>query len=522
MGIMDNKARMGCGGCVSRRRFLAGCAACAAGTAGLTGLGVPSAAAEPAVKPKVRLVFSTSPNTGPIWPNIGFDFEPPKRQLMAKLAAACPNIEFLPATVQSGQEAQELLAGDKDKNIDGYIVYLMACWTGVPAAIAASKKPTVFADMLYGGSGEFLIQNAAARRQKMNVACVTSSRLDDIAEAARCFEVLKRPGGSVESFLAAVNEARKKGTKPAGDLACTADPVKTIDPAECLKKLGESTVLVVGGNPGSFVQAVKDVFGTKVLGMDFKELNQLYLKADRDEAQEIADRWIRTAEKVIEPKRDEIVKCGAMYLAMKALMKKHGAQAITINCLGGFYGGHITAYPCLGFHQLNNDGLVGGCEADITSAITMLVMTHLTGRPGYISDPVIDTSKNQIIYAHCVAPNKMFGPQGPSNPYHIRNHSEDRKGAVVRSLMPLGYMTTTVEFQPFRKEVLFHQGKSVENVDEDKACRSKLAVEVKGDIEKLMNEWDHWGWHRVTVYGDLKEPVRQMADALKMRVVEEA
>ena len=522
MHIIDNKLRIGCGNCVTRRRFLTGCAACAAGAAGMTGWSLnPAKAAEPA-KPRVRLVFSTSPNTGPIWPNIGFDFEPPKRQLLAKLAEACPNVEFLPATCQNGQEAQKLLAEDKDKGIDGYIVYLMACWTGVPMAVAASKKPTVFADMLYGGSGEFLIANAASRRQKMSVACVTSSRLDDIAEAARCFEVLKRPGGSAEAVLAAVNQARKKGTKPAGEMACIADPVQTAGLAQCLKRLRESTILVVGANPGGHVPAIKSIFGTKVLGMDFKELNEFYVQADRDEAAQWADRWIRTAEKMIEPKRDEIVRCGAMYLAMKALMHKHGAQAITINCLGGFYGGHITAYPCLGHHQLNNDGLVGACEADVTSTITMLTMTWLTGRPGYISDPVIDTSKNQIIYAHCVAPSKMFGPQGPTNPYHLRNHSEDRKGAVVRSLMPLGYMTTTVEFHPMRKEVLFHQGKSVENVDDDKACRSKLAAEVKGDVEKLMNEWDQWGWHRVTVYGDLKEPVRQLADALKLRFVEEA
>ena len=126
-----------------------------------------------------------------------------------------------------------------------------------------------------------------------------------------------------------------------------------------------------------------------------------------------------------------------MYLAQKALLKKHGASGITVNCLGGFYGGKITAYPCMGFFQLNNDGLVGACEADLRSTLTMLAITYLTGRPGYISDPVIDTSKNQIIYAHCVAPNRVFGPGGPANPYHIRNHSEDRKGACVRSLMPL-------------------------------------------------------------------------------------
>ena len=48
----------------------------------------------------------------------------------------------------------------------------------------------------------------------------------------------------------------------------------------------------------------------------------------------------------------------------------------------------------------------------------MVAVTTLTeGRPGYISDPVIDTSKRQIIYAHCVASNKAFGPKGAANPY---------------------------------------------------------------------------------------------------------
>ena len=143
------------------------------------------------------------------------------------------------------------------------------------------------------------------------------------------------------------------------------------------------------------------------------------------------------------------------------------------------------AYPCLGFMQLDNDGLVGACEADQRSTITKLLMTYLVGRPGFISDPVIDTSKNQIIYAHCIAPTKVFGPDGPSNPYHIRSHSEDRKGACNRSLMPLGQMITTIQFDHNKKQVIFHQGKTVANVDEDKACRNKLAVEVKGDIYKL-------------------------------------
>jgi hypothetical protein len=221
--------------------------------------------------------------------------------------------------------------------------------------------------------------------------------------------------------------------------------------------------------------------------------------------------------------RETLETSAAMYLAQKALLKKHRASGITVNCLGGFYGGHIHAYPCLGFHQLLNEGLVGGCECDVRSAVTMLVGTTLTqGRPGYISDPVIDTSKKQIIYAHCVAANKAFGPGGEANPFDILTHSEDRQGASVRSLLPTGQMTTTLEFEQSRKEILFHQAVAVDNNPDDRACRTKLCAVPMGDIEKLFREWDGWGWHRVTFYGDLKQPVFALADKLGWKVVEEA
>jgi hypothetical protein len=167
--------------------------------------------------------------------------------------------------------------------------------------------------------------------------------------------------------------------------------------------------------------------------------------------------------------------------------------------------------------------LIGACESDLRSTATTVTVTALTqGRPGFISDSVIDTSKRQIIYAPCVASNQAFGPQGPADPYQILTHSEDRQGASVRSLLPLGYMTTTVEFAPERKQILLHQGVAVENVDDDRACRTKLAVTPIGELEKLFTEWDQWGWHRLTVYGDLKEPIAALAEAMEWKVLDEA
>jgi hypothetical protein len=153
----------------------------------------------------------------------------------------------------------------------------------------------------------------------------------------------------------------------------------------------------------------------------------------------------------------------------------------------------------------------------------MVIGTTLTqGRPGYISDPVIDTAKRQIIYAHCVAHNKAFGPAGQTNPFEILTHSEDRQGASIRSILPTGYLTTSLKIEPTRKEIVFHRALAVANDPDDRACRTKLCAEPVGDIEKLFRMWDQWGWHRVTFYGDLKEPVYALADAVGWKVVEEA
>jgi hypothetical protein len=83
-------------------------------------------------------------------------------------------------------------------------------------------------------------------------------------------------------------------------------------------------------------------------------------------------------------------------------------------------------------------------------------------------------------------------------------------------------MTTSLEIRPNAKEILFHQAKTVANSTEDRACRTKIAAVPVGDFEKLFSEWDHWGWHRVTYYGDLKEPVFALADAIGFKVIEEA
>ncbi|MHB8973075.1 MAG: hypothetical protein ACYC3X_16890 [Pirellulaceae bacterium] len=47
-------------------------------------------------------------------------------------------------------------------------------------------------------------------------------------------------------------------------------------------------------------------------------------------------------------------------------------------------------------------------------------------------------------------------------------------------------------------------------------------IEVCGDIEKLFDFWNQFSWHRVTVFGDVKEPLSEFGRALGLKVIEEA
>ena len=518
------RVRSSCPG-MSRRRFLSrgACAGCAAGAMLLAP--EPSWAAQGAAdKPKVRLVFCETISDRPIWPNIGYDFDARRTEIINVLTKGCPAVQFLPMQVNERSKEKTVARVLKsDAEVDGYVVCIQGLgWRNDVGKLCSTGKPTLLVDNLFGGSGLFLTRLRAIVKLGKPVDWVSSSKDQDIAASAQQFTLLKQ-GKTAADVAAAFRATRRARTPKEADWTCKADAVPAPDFDAALKQLRETKLIVVGGGWGGdrFRKAAQQVVGVTFIPIGFKEVAAAYAEADLAAAKAFADRWIAQAKEVVEPQRDEIERSGAMYLAMKALMAKHGASGISINCLGGFYGGHLEAYPCLGFSQLNNDGLVGGCEADQMSALTMATLGALVGRPGYISDPVIDTSKNQIIYAHCVAMTRPFGLKGAASPYRIRSHSEDRKGACVQSLLPPGYMTTTLEIDPVARQVLMHQAKTVGNNPSDLACRTKLEATVKGDIERLTEHWPK-GWHRVTFYGDLAPHVTELCRRLKLKLILEA
>ncbi|HEK85644.1 MAG TPA: hypothetical protein ENO29_04750 [Candidatus Aminicenantes bacterium] len=535
---MPPRDKNSCPGCrrpsgIDRRKFISYCSKGAALAAGSFLLKPGLGAAEKfalvdftsrSVKKqvKVRLLFALHRlvQNQPDWPNVGFDFSMVIKKYTETLIKRLPSFDFLTATSSGPEETRRIIAKDLENGVDGYVVFQLNCWNQVIQPVVETGRPVIYVDFQFGGSGGFLVYTANyLRKQQPNLGFIASSDFEQVIAAVQALEEIKRLDHQV-NFSELIKKIRMARTPSPNYLKCYPDYLNLLSAEETIYRLKNSPILLFrdarGGENFSLM-------GVPVLNLPFSELNRAWQEADRGEAREIAETWWNRASLIQGVKFSEVENSAAMYLGMKALLKKYDARAITINCLGGFYGGHLQAYPCLGFHELNNQGLVGACEADLRSTATMLSFGLMTqGRPGYISDPVIDTSRRQIIYAHCVASNRVFGPHGPDNPIEILTHSEDRQGASVRSILPSGYLTTSLQIDPQKEEILLHQAKAVGNSSDDRACRTKLVAEPIGDIEKLFREWDEWGWHRVTFYGDLKKPAYELAESFGWKVKEEA
>jgi len=509
-----------CNGCrddIDRRSFFKGCGAVLATTS--WAISETSSADDSKAQPvRVGLVFLS--RSGASWPHPKFDVKARENDILKLLKKDCPTVEFVPIAVSSSEEVQKAVS--MKNHVQGYLVYTTTLtWslTGAITAIGKLGKPMIVADEYLGGSGVFLIGYSRLCREGIPACGVATTRMSDLTTVARCFANLKS-NTTPEAFARKCQEVYRKTFAPAGEMRCVEDPVKLIHISQAVERFKKSRFLIVGrGKPNQ----EQDFLGAKGIYIGFDEFNALYDKVDQHQAVEWAERWIKEADKVVEPAPERIHKAGAIYLATLKLLNRYATDTITMNCLGGFNAGKLKAYPCLGFMQLLNDGGHGVCEAMPDDTLSMLMARILTDRPGYVSDPVLDTSKNQIIYAHCVATTKPFGPKGPSNMYRIRTlHDLDPRGTCAQSFLPEGYMTTSFRTNFARKTMIIHRAKSVGNLDAARGCRTQLIGVVHGDIGKLFDQWDHFGWHRVTVYGDLKEPLIEFGKALGLGIIEEA
>ncbi len=181
-------------------------------------------------------------------------------------------------------------------------------------------------------------------------------------------------------------------------------------------RMAQGRLLRVSGQLAKETDATEPFFGTAIHGVPADHFNQLYDELQVTAEMERMARSVRRhARHVRDLQENAFADAVRSHVAVQKLMDRHGADAITIECL---FLKHRK--PCLSF-AVNNGNLVPcGCENDLNASLSLMLGAGLFGRGGFQHNPEFDTEQNLYFASHCTCTPKLHGPKGREATYDLR------------------------------------------------------------------------------------------------------
>ena len=278
-------------------------------------------------------------------------------------------------------------------------------------------------------------------------------------------------------------------------------------------------ILAVGGpsawaepeGPGSVVKRVLETWKFDLVTVPYEDLGRLIREARDDTAvvrrsRARADAYLRRPATSLETGRAFVENGVLLDEVFRALMRKAGCRALTINgCMGTIMPLAETS-ACLTLSTLNDDGYLAFCESDFVVIPSGVLLSNIAGRPVFLNDPTYPHD-GTITLAHCTAPRKMDGRA--SEPARILTHFESDYGAAPKVEMAKGQVVTNIAPDFASKRWVGLLGEIVETPCLP-ICRSQIDIRYKCGDRTLAQRMP--GFHWMTAYGDF---TRELGYALK-------
>ncbi len=232
---------------------------------------------------------------------------------------------------------------------------------------------------------------------------------------------------------------------------------------------------------------------------------QRYLELEKEtegapQVTEIAGLYRNTAAGILEPVGEELIQAARAYVANRRLLAETGCHGVATNCFRPVTTRQMIP-PCLAFMQLLDEGSVGVCEADVYPGLTQLLSRYLLDRPGFLHNPIFDTTRNLYAGGHCTAPTQMAGFDKSPERYILRSHHEAGFGAVPQVLFREEQPATLWRFLS-PGSLMIATGVILHNIDTHPddgrgGCRTSFVMAMD-DVRDVR---DIRGHHKILTYG---------------------
>lgn len=212
-----------------------------------------------------------------------------------------------------------------------------------------------------------------------------------------------------------------------------------------------------------------------------------------DEVGEAAAKLAGQALACREASADDMLKAMKIYKAVKRIAEEEKLSALTLSCfklieLTGSTG-------CMALSLLNDEGIIAGCEGDLQSVFTMLVVKTLTGKGSFMANPsMINARTNEIVLAHCTVGLKQ------TEKFILRSHFETEQSIGIQGLLPTGDVTIVKCGGECLDEYYLTTGTLTENTNYINMCRTQVRVRLNSPADYFLK--NPLGNHHILLHGN--------------------
>lgn len=166
----------------------------------------------------------------------------------------------------------------------------------------------------------------------------------------------------------------------------------------------------------------------------------------------------------------EMEKSLAVYGALARLVQKYGLCGVTVRCFDLLDSVHTTG--CLALAILNAQGVYAGCEGDVPSLVSMVILGEVSGQPVFMCNPSrIDTDRGEMVLAHCTLPANM-----PER-MELMTHYESGIGVAIAGAIP-ERACTVFKTSAGLDRFFAGEGVIVQNLREPTLCRTQIKIRL--------------------------------------------
>lgn len=251
-------------------------------------------------------------------------------------------------------------------------------------------------------------------------------------------------------------------------------------------------------------ETLRERWGVELVSVPLERVYDIYDNITDEQVADACTDLTTRAKDCVEPTPADITKAMRLARALRRVVEEENLAAITLACFRLLERTGTTG--CMALSLLNDAGIMAGCEGDLQTLFTMMLVQAATGKASFMANPSkIDTYSNEVVLAHCTI------GLDQTRSFILRNHFESQSGVAVRGVLPEGKVTVIKCGGPHLDRYFVTSAYLQENLNHENLCRTQVRLHFNQPAGYFLRQ--SIGNHHVLLVGDYAEMLNDLLTA---------